>query len=404
MNSKLITLRSKVNLINLVLIFVVIYGLLFGNTVPVSASTPVEAGYRDFTYPNGVGGNSEPTGEKPESKLWWNDGYWWGSLWSSTGGAYHIYRLELSSQDWVDTGVALDDRIDSRADTLWDQASQKLYVVSHIFAANAGAPAPAGERGELYRYSYDSQAKTYALDSGFPIEITGGESETLVIEKDSAGTLWVTYVEDSKVMLNHSLNGNDLTWGTPYVLPGGGQENVSSDDISSIIAYNNHIGVMWSNQNSPREMYFAVHPVGAQDDVWTPVRAYGISGDDHINLKALESDNAGNVYAAIKTSRNAELIILLVCKNNINRCKTESDWDAYTAYDGTYNPTRPILLIDLSNRELYLFTRSVEANGDQAIYYKKTSLDNIQFSIGDIGVPFIKSSTENGVNDPTSTI
>src|SRR5205809_305991 len=39
------------------------------------ASDPVTAGYRDFSY--GTSGVAEPTGEKPESKLWWNDGLWW---------------------------------------------------------------------------------------------------------------------------------------------------------------------------------------------------------------------------------------------------------------------------------------------------------------------------------------
>jgi uncharacterized repeat protein (TIGR02543 family) len=394
------TPRGKGIWINFFLIGVVILGLLFTNVAGAQASTPVEVGYRDFNYPKGTGGNSEPTGEKPESKLWWNDGYWWASMWSTDGDAYHIYRLELSTQDWIDTGVAIDDRLDSRADALWD--GQRLYLVSHIFAPNAGAPAGSGQRGELYRYSYNSQAKTYSLDSGFPLEVTGGKSETLVIEKDSGGTLWVTYVENSKVMVNHSLNGDDRSWRTPFVLPVS-QASVSSDDISSVIAYNNHIGVMWSNQVSPKEMYFAVHPVGAPDDVWTQVRTYSVSGDDHINLKSLETDSAGNVYAAIKTSRSANLIVLLVCKNNINRCKTDSDWDDYTAYDGAHRPTRPILLIDSSNRELYIFTRNKDAAGDSAIYYKKSPLDNIQFSIGDIGVPFIKSATETGINDPTST-
>ena len=45
----------------------------------VSAGTPLgRAGYLDFSY-NGIGFASSPTGEKPESKLWWNDGFWWGS-------------------------------------------------------------------------------------------------------------------------------------------------------------------------------------------------------------------------------------------------------------------------------------------------------------------------------------
>ena len=372
----------------------------------VSASEPVEYGYRDFSYPSGTGDNEEVTAEKPESKLWWNDDYWWGSLWSTSGNAYHIYRLDLGTQSWIDTGTQLDPRKDTKADVLWDQSNQKLYVVSHIWTGS-GVYAPPGDRGELFRYSYNSGV--YTLDPDFPVEVNSAKTETLVLEKDATGQLWVTYVqEDSsdgeyKVWVNRSLNGDDTAWGTPFILPADDSAIVDSDDISSIITYNNHIGVMWSNQNSSDTMYFAVHPVGAPDDVWTPVRAYSTSGDDHINLKALEADSAGNVYAAIKTSLHAELIVLLVCKNNINRCKTESDWISYPVYQSsTYSPTRPILLIDTSNRNLYVFTRNKDSQGDSGIYYKQTSMDNIQFS-DDIGIPFIRSSTDTGVNDPTST-
>ncbi len=381
-------------------LFVLVTFLLlsFGLMQPLLASA-VEVGYRDFSYPSGTGGNSEVTGEKPESKLWWNDGSWWGSMWSTAGHAYRIHRLDLATQTWVDTGTALDDRTNSRADALWD--GQRLYVVSHVFAANAGQPAPAGQRGELYRYSYDSMSKTYSLDTGFPIEVTGGKSETLVLEKDSTGTLWVTYVESQQVMVNHSLNGDDRVWGTPFAVPIVEAAGLSTDDISSIISYNQHIGVMWSNQQLKR-MYFAVHPAGAADDVWPRAIAYSVSADDHINLKSLATDNAGQVFAAVKTSKSSALIVLLVCANNINRCKTDSDWKAYTVYgESTYNPTRPVLLIDTQNRNLLVFTRNVE--GTQfGIYYKTASMDNIQCPAG-IGVTFIKSSTDTDVNDPTST-
>jgi hypothetical protein len=104
--------------------------LLPGSTVQAQAG---DVGYRAFTYPGGLGGNSHPTGEKPESKLWWNDGAWYGVLWNRDSKAYHIYRLDTASQAWIDSGVAIDDRPDSRADVLWD--GTKLYVVSHLFTS-----------------------------------------------------------------------------------------------------------------------------------------------------------------------------------------------------------------------------------------------------------------------------
>lgn len=77
---------------------------------------PPGAGYLDYNYGLNVdGAGRTPTESKPESKLWWNDGFWWGSLWNPTANQYHIYRLNWATQTWADTGTAIDDRRDSRA-------------------------------------------------------------------------------------------------------------------------------------------------------------------------------------------------------------------------------------------------------------------------------------------------
>jgi phosphopantetheinyl transferase (holo-ACP synthase) len=384
-----------------------------GNVPSARASEPVEVGYRDFSYPSSTGDNEEVTAEKPESKLWWNDGFWWGSLWSNevNANAYHIHRLDLATQDWIDTGVALDDRKATKADTLWD--GQHLYVVSHIWTGK-GELASTGQRGELFRYSYNSATDTYSLDTGFPVEVNQARSETLVLDKDSAGTLWVTYTQTDpadgkyKVWVNHSLEGDDTLWGIPYVLPVSGADNLKNDgdDIASVIAFNGHIGIMWSNQNTKR-MYFAAHVDGQSDQTWQSVSSYTPSADDHINLKSLQSDDAGKVFAVFKTTSSSPLIALLVCTPPdppaAGNCASASDWTAYSIYeDGTHAPTRPILLIDTENRDLYVFTRNRDGDGHSAIYYKSSTMDNIQFPTG-LGTPFIKSASDTNVNDPTST-
>ena len=52
-----------------------------------------------FELANGV-----PTARPEESKLWWHDGHWWGSLWSDRARDFHIFRL--AGGRWHDTGVA----------------------------------------------------------------------------------------------------------------------------------------------------------------------------------------------------------------------------------------------------------------------------------------------------------
>src|SRR5262245_61031981 len=78
--------------------------LAFGTSVPALAQ---DVGHEGPQY---TGAGTTPTESKPESKLWFNDGHWWGSLWSTSAQAFRIHRLNFPTHAWIDTGVALDTR------------------------------------------------------------------------------------------------------------------------------------------------------------------------------------------------------------------------------------------------------------------------------------------------------
>jgi len=56
------------------------------------AASAQAAGTRDFAYSTSA---SAPTGQKPQSKLWFNDGSWWGVLYSSTNKRFDIFRFPV---------------------------------------------------------------------------------------------------------------------------------------------------------------------------------------------------------------------------------------------------------------------------------------------------------------------
>ena len=376
------------------LVLLALIGAMFlGYAGPASADT----GYRDFSFsaPNVV----SPTGEKPQSKLWFNDGTWWGSLFNRSTEAYHIYRYDRTTHTWSDTGTALDDRNPSKADTLWDG--------THLYVASATQSSTSGGSARLYRYSYDTATKRYTLDPGFPVNISSAGMEAIVLDKDSTGKLWATYTQGNQVYVNRSL-GNDQTWGTPFVLPVKGT-TVSADDISGIVAFDTstaapQIGVMWSNQIDSA-MYFATHRDGDADDIWQASRT-AIQGpnqaDDHISLRSLQADDvSGRVFAAVKTSLNdvpnpnpnAPLNLLLVRGQ-------DGSWTNNVFGRVGDDHTRPIVMIDREHRNLYMFA-TASTNGG-TIYYKKSPLDNISFPTGK-GTPFIQSTTDTRINNATST-
>ncbi len=377
--------------------------LVLGPVGLLPTQAAANAGQRDFAFASpGDAWNidSSPTATKPQSKLWFNDGTWWGSLKDKSTEQFHIYRFNMTDQSWTDTGTVVDDRASSHADCLWDG--------SHLYVATAIPPGSSGDNSiRLLRYSYDSGSRTYTKDSGYPVTIASSRIEAVVLDKDSTGRLWVTYTQDNSnggrsVYVAHTdTSGNN--WITPYVIPATGADNLTSDDIAALVAFDGKIGVMWSNQNDSA-MYFAYHNDGAADDQWVQNPALQGPGyaDDHINLKSLQTDANGRVYAAVKTSLNdgssgsfsKPLILLLVLDK-------QGSWSRTTFGRVSDDHTRPIVLIDQEHSELYMFATSPSTPGG-AIYYKKTGLDKVSFSNG-VGTPFIQSSSDPNINNATST-
>ncbi len=107
-------------------------------------ATATDVGYRDFSF--SATGVDAPTRDKPQSKVWFNDGVWWASMFDRSSEEFHIYRYDQSAHAWTDTGTLIDERNNSLSDTLWD--GNKLYV------ASAGTSrASAADSGRFMRYS-----------------------------------------------------------------------------------------------------------------------------------------------------------------------------------------------------------------------------------------------------------
>ncbi|HSL33493.1 MAG TPA: DNRLRE domain-containing protein [Candidatus Limnocylindrales bacterium] len=374
---------------------------LLGSLLPAAAAlaAPGDIGFEGPSY---AGASGEATGSKPESKLWFNDGIWWGSLWDEDTADFHIYRLDLAAQTWIDTGVRLDDRPGTRSDVLWD--GTKLYVASHRFSSTNTS----GYAARLYRFSYNAIGKTYTLDAGFPATIHNFRVETTVIDKDSTGTLWATWTQNSQVMVSHT-NGSDSSWVTPFVLPGAGA--VDPDDISSVVSFRRsggpgQIGVVWSNQVDSK-IYFGIHTDGDPDTTWdlskVALQGPGVA-DDHVNLKSVQSDGSGRVYAAVKTSHSsgsAPLIMVLVFD------PATGQWSSSVAGRVSDSHTRPIVVIDDEAQVAHVVMTGPQppATSGQAggtIYEKTAPLGTLAFATG-VGTPIIRDADVPDMNDATST-
>jgi PKD repeat protein len=379
------------------------------DTVTKTGLISVSSSAGNVGYPDGStsGAGAAATGEKPESKLWWNDGSWQASMFDAVSQTHHIFRLDRVTDTWVETGTLLDNRPKSRSDVLWDGAH--LYVASHVFASSSSAAA-SGNPARLYRLSYDPATRTYSRDAGFPVQINNYSTETLTIDKDSTGVLWATWVQGSSIYVNSTTAG-DAVWGTPFVMPTSGATGLDADDISAVAAFGgNRIGVMWSNQVASA-MYFAAHVDGAARNVWETSRTAvqgPNSADDHINLKQLQGDPSGRVFAAVKTglddagaTSSAPQILILA------RDRTTGDWSSYPFGRIGDCHTRPVLMLDSEHQILHVFATAPDSgcpfSGSAGTIFEKTSpMNSISFPLGR-GTPVIRDASSPNLNNVTSS-
>ncbi|MFP5346714.1 MAG: hypothetical protein ACLGIA_06785 [Actinomycetes bacterium] len=345
--------------------------------------TPVT--YKGFVYP--AAATASPSADKPQSKLWYTDGAWWGLLASPSGAGVNIFELR-SDHTWRDTGVVVDNRLTSTGDALWENG--KLYVASRV---SSGAL-------RLYRFSYSSANRSYTRDSGFPVTIANGGTETITVARDNTGRLWTTWTQASTVYMSYSTT-SDTTWAAPIAVPVS-DVSVAADDISAVIAFGGSVGIMWSDQAS-NAFRFAVHSTSAAPDTqWTMETALDGTrfADDHMNLKSLLVDDNNRVHAAIKTSRGdsssdspSDPLIMVLSRTS------SGTWSNATVAQVSSGLTRPQLALDSTNKDMYVLMTT--EGGGQA-YYKKTSLSNISFNASGTGATFM-SATGAKINNISTT-
>jgi len=380
----------------------ILCGLAVALVVP--ALVHADTGHRDGVYTSGTSG--PPTTSKPESKVWFSHGMWWAVMArkvASGGNTYFIFRLNAHKQKWINTHVVVDTRDSTRQDAL--SVGNKLFIASHKHVQvshNAASPDPRDEM-RLFLFSWNPGTRKYAPAGEQAID--GQKSETLVIDRDSTGVIWATWVQADSGGQHHVYakptdgdcvgNFANCTFGGPA-----GQldaSGVSPDDISSVVNFGgDKIGVMWSDTTDKTndKIMFAIHQDGDPLGTWSTETAIGgpKMADDHINLK---SDSNGRIFATTKTKFRGETkpgTMLL-------RRTTNGSWKHFTISRASLAHTRPIVLLDQRHSRIRVFEGSTH---NDAIFMKKTRLGHPSFAQFKAGARVIKDS-DSEMGNPTST-
>ena len=230
---------------------------------PFANAATGDLGYQGPSY---IGAGTAPTADKPQSKLWFNDGVWWADMFDATSRTWHIFRLNRSTQTWTDTGTR-----DRQPPLHQGRHALGRYppvrrleragvVVHHERLGPAGPPIPVlvqlvdqdlqarqrfpGEHQQLLQRVHHPRQGLRVASSGPPGRRPRRSTSTpppAAIRRGALRSRWA-----------------------PRARAG-----MAADDISSLAAYGrSKIGLMWSNQNTST-FYFAVHRDGDARTAWT---------------------------------------------------------------------------------------------------------------------------------------
>ena len=332
-----------------------------------------------------------------KAQMWYNDSLWWGAFSDNAAGVY-FYK---QSGTTFTQGALIDGNYNGHPDVIWNGFN--LFVL--VYESNTQA--------KLYKYTYNSTTKLYTVVAGFPVTMpligigTGislSQSGSITLAQDSTGKLWAAYPGtgpngDSNYRVIWSTSADQKVWDTNgFILDTGGA--TITQEVESIIPFGgNKIGITWSNQ-VVEELGFRYHNDGAPENVWSTKELIdfglgneqGIGGvaDNHESIKAApdgriflvqkDSDGNGNLHLYIRS--------------------TAGVWTANPILiniDPQAMPTRPSLLLDLENNEVYV----VYDDATQSLsYLSHTSMDTPLFgpSCPFVSVTFIDNLTSTKQN------
>jgi hypothetical protein len=295
-----------------------------------------------------------------KAQMWIIDGVWWGAF-ANSG----LYFYKRSGNGFVKG--ALIDSTGGRPDTLWNGTN--LFILIYKSSSQA----------TLSKYSYNRATQTYTQLSGFPVTLTLSGASAITFAQDSQGNLWAAYTGSGMARVIWSTTADHTIWNMGGFTLASGLP--SSGEIAAIVAFGgNKVGVAWSNQ-AVGEDGFRFHLDGDDGTSWSAKELIdcckfspGGVADDHMNIKAAPD---GRIFLVAKDSNlnangtgNGNLHLYV---------RTSSGtWmpGALVNPDPSAEPTRPSLLLDIENNEVYVIY--VDSHIDQSLF-SHTSMDNPSF-------------------------
>lgn len=262
----------------------------------------------------------DPTADKPQSKLWFQDNNWWALLPRSTGPSL----WQRTATGWIEHPEV-------------NQTLQKIPGRADVWAQKDAVTAVGVSPDSLVVFRLipgPKQWKTRILATLKPP--VKEDIETATIARDSKGEWWVAADGNTSIYVWHSADG--LTWSKAVLLKTG----IDKDDICEITAIKDAVLLIWSNQKD-EAVQCREHRDGHDENDWSRETNVDIghkTADDHLHT-ILTPD--GTIWLVTKNSADSNFYPQLVLRV---RHPSDGSWSnfPYAPRTPQAEPSRPVII------------------------------------------------------------
>jgi len=289
-------------------------------------------------------GVAAATQDKPQCKLWFAHEQWWAWLPSPDGSSVYA----RTSSGWIRLNH-LDEYLKGlpgQADVWLASDSVRAVLVGDDRLATADLV-------------YDGVDRTYQpgnlrLEFQWTTTVQRDRSasrdeslETATICQDNQGRWWIAYDRGRSVYVKWTTDPMGMSWSDPITLANG----LAPDDICSLYALADRVGVIWSNQVQ-EAVVAREHLLGSAPEDWlnpVDIQRGAANADDHLHCAV---DHSGVLFVASKNSLDQ-----IDKPQHILRVRhPNGTWTnhGYATLTATCSPTRPIAVTGGTPERLFL--------------------------------------------------
>jgi hypothetical protein len=294
--------------------------------IPLIAGRPIPNAGKDFDRAN-------------QSKMFYHGGAWWLTAQAKDDTRWYLWKFDGAA--WERT-ILLYTSSKARPDCILDALNNKAFILL-----------PGGSTTYFLRLSF--AGGNWTIDPGYPTTVSGFAQESdhgVNLARAYNGDLWVFRIKNARLTAKRSTN-HGQSWSSEIIIKSGLNKDTGlTDAVAFTFNGSDYLGLGYAENSTKGSIYgFLRHKDTDANTVWADETSAipqfaGTTSDDHLNMVEYN----GTILMVVKTNGGSTSSVHIA----LLRRDPEGNWFQHPIIMSS-GWTRPLLVIDASHDQLYVF-------------------------------------------------